>query len=143
MNRHIYRNLMETINDIRLSEQSEHSEQILNEESVLDEATTTKEIKVGDIFYASWGYEQTNITFFKVTKLVGTQTLELQELNSIQKSDGPQTMTGTSTPGTKLVGQPIRKRLATGVLGDPEVKIKNYMVAKLWDGKPKQFSSYA
>lgn len=109
----------------------------------INEAANTKEVKVGDIFYASWGHEQTNITFFKVTKLAGTQTLELQELNSIQKSDGPQTMTGTSTPGTKLVGTPIRKRLAVGVLGDPIVRVNSYMIAKLWDGKPKQFSSYA
>ncbi|MFS1350643.1 hypothetical protein ACLZX5_03715 [Enterococcus faecium] len=29
--------------------------------------------KVGDIFYSSWGYEQTNVTFWQIIKLTKKQ----------------------------------------------------------------------
>lgn len=34
--------------------------------------------KVGDILYMSWGYDQTNIDFFRVKELKGKQTVVLQ-----------------------------------------------------------------
>lgn len=101
-------------------------------------------LKVGDIFHASWGYEQTNATFFKVTKVIGTKTVELQELDTIKATYNANTMTGTAVPGKKLVGPPLRKQVSPSVVdGKPRVKINDYMAASLWDGKPKQFSSYA
>ena len=33
-----------------------------------------EKIKVGDIFYRSWGYEQTNIDYYIVTKKIGKST---------------------------------------------------------------------
>lgn len=47
--------------------------------------TTKKEIKnkfgvkVGDIFYMSWGYDQTNLNFFVVVELVGSQSVRIKE----------------------------------------------------------------
>ncbi len=51
------------------------------------ESTTRKQkqavnkygVKVGDIFYMSWGYEQTNLNFFVVTELVGSQSIRIKE----------------------------------------------------------------
>lgn len=37
-------------------------------------------IKVGDIFYMSWGYEQTNVDFFRVKELRGKTQVVLQEV---------------------------------------------------------------
>ena len=37
-------------------------------------------IKVGDIFYMSWGYEQTNVDFFRVKALRGKTQVILQEV---------------------------------------------------------------
>ena len=37
-------------------------------------------LQIGSILYASWGYDQTNIDFYEVTKLIGRTTLELREL---------------------------------------------------------------
>jgi hypothetical protein len=34
---------------------------------------------VGDIFYMSWGYEQTNLDFFVVVELVGSQSVRIKE----------------------------------------------------------------
>ena len=38
-------------------------------------------IKVGDIFYMSWGYEQTNVDFFRVKELRGKTQIVIQEVN--------------------------------------------------------------
>ena len=38
-------------------------------------------VKVGDLFYASWGYDQTNIDFFQVIKLVGETSVRVRQVN--------------------------------------------------------------
>ena len=38
-------------------------------------------VKVGDIFSASWGYEQTNNDFFQVIALVGEKSVRVREIN--------------------------------------------------------------
>ncbi len=71
---------------------SEKSQCIINElndgetaPSKTAQPTTKKEIKnkfgvkVGDIFYMSWGYEQTNLDFFVVVELVGSQSVRIKE----------------------------------------------------------------
>ena len=37
-------------------------------------------VQVGDIFRASWGYEQTNNDFFQVVELVGTESVRVREV---------------------------------------------------------------
>ena len=37
-------------------------------------------VKVGDIFSASWGYEQTNNDFFQVVELVGSSSVRVREV---------------------------------------------------------------
>lgn len=37
-------------------------------------------VQVGDIFCASWGYEQTNNDFFQVIELVGTSSVRVREV---------------------------------------------------------------
>lgn len=38
-------------------------------------------VKVGDVFCASWGYEQTNNDFFQVVALVGKQSVRVREVH--------------------------------------------------------------
>jgi hypothetical protein len=38
-------------------------------------------VKVGDMFYASWGYDQTNNNFFQVVALVGETSVRVREVN--------------------------------------------------------------
>lgn len=47
------------------------------------EAATENEfgIKVGDLFSASWGYEQTNVDFFQVVQLVGKKSVRVRQVN--------------------------------------------------------------
>lgn len=37
-------------------------------------------IKVGDLFVAEWGYDQTNTTFFQVVKLCGKESVRVREV---------------------------------------------------------------
>lgn len=37
-------------------------------------------VKVGDLFFTSWGYEQTNTNFFQVVELVGSSSVRVREV---------------------------------------------------------------
>lgn len=37
-------------------------------------------VKVGDLFYITWGYEQTNNDFFQVVALVGNQSVRVRQI---------------------------------------------------------------
>ena len=37
-------------------------------------------VKVGDLFEASWGYEQTNVDFFQVVALVGKESVRVRQV---------------------------------------------------------------
>lgn len=38
-------------------------------------------VKVGDLFCSSWGYDQTNIDFFQVVALVGSASVRVRQVN--------------------------------------------------------------
>ena len=40
-------------------------------------------VKVGDLFHASWGYDQTNNDFFQVIALVGESSVRVREVNPV------------------------------------------------------------
>lgn len=44
------------------------------------EKTNKFGVKVGDLFSASWGYEQTNVDFFQVVALVGESSVRVREV---------------------------------------------------------------
>lgn len=95
-------------------------------------------LTVGQILYTSWGYDQTNVEFFEVTKLVGKASVEVRQLAAVDEYSG-QTMTGTKSPKPgQYVGDPIIKRDLDG-----RVKFESYRRAYPWDGRPKHYSTYA
>lgn len=96
-------------------------------------------VKVNDIFCASWGYEQTNWTFFKVVKVSATMAT-LQKLKN-NHDEIPGAMRGTVVPSDEADGKPVRRKILN--FDGPMFKIESYMFARPWDGQPKQFTSYA
>lgn len=46
-------------------------------------------VKVGDLFCSSWGYEQTNVTFFQVVELVGKKSIRVREVVPEMASESP------------------------------------------------------
>lgn len=97
-------------------------------------------LKVGDILNSSWGYEQTNVTFYQVTR-VTKSSVELGTLRSVETSDGPLSMTGSKLPlpNEFAHGNRFLKRVSP----QGQVKMASYEFASKWDGKPQRFSSYA
>lgn len=94
----------------------------------------------GSILYTSWGYDQTNIDFYQVTKVIGKKMVELRELVQSRDTSGMAFDQGMCSPiKDKFTDEaPIRK-----IASSDSVKIKSYAIASLWDGRPKHFTSYA
>lgn len=98
-------------------------------------------INVGAILVSSWGYEQTNRTFYEVVG-VGKSSVIVRKLAQ-DRQENPQAMVGTTTPRPgEYTDEPMRRKLHDIGYG-PQVAISKYEWAKLWDGKPKDFTSYA
>ena len=54
-------------------------------------------VKVGDLFYTSWGYDQTNVSFFKVIERVSPAKAKIIEIGSFLEENQAY-MSGTKTP---------------------------------------------
>jgi len=98
-------------------------------------------VKVGDIFYNSWGYDQTNIDWYQVVALTGSgKSVKIRPIEGKIKETG--FMSGESTPVKgKFKGPAVTKRLGMHS-GEPYLPSK-YGWTSLWDGKPKYQSWYA
>lgn len=91
--------------------------------------TVARELKVGDVLSCSWGYDQTNIDYYLVTKLVGKSSVELVEIGSLKEFT--ECMQGTSIPDKdNIIGKPFVKR-ANG----KNVKISSFQYASLKEPK--------
>ncbi|MEM9515414.1 MAG: hypothetical protein AAGA42_11220 [Actinomycetota bacterium] len=61
--------------------------------------TTTHNIEVGDLFYGSWGYDQTNIDFYEVIR-VTAKKVEIQPIRTDVRSESHGTQQVAPLPGT-------------------------------------------
>lgn len=110
-------------------------------------------VKAGDIFYSSWGYDQTNIDFFEVVKVSGAMVTLQKLARETSQDDGCGSMTGkvipilgkvaVEYPGANPVPvKPIKRKVRVYPSG-PCIRIESYATAWPWDGKPKSCSWYA
>lgn len=126
----------------------EHIQQLFAERAhVADERARAKAEKArphtvqeGDFLVDSWGYEQTNVDWFQVTRLVAGSTVEARPVESAQIRAGELAMSGTCTPiPDRFVGATRRFR----VDGRNSVRTGERRRAELWDGRPRYWSDYA
>lgn len=55
-------------------------------------------VQVGDIFTSSWGYEQTNNTFFQVVALAGTTSVRVREIHpALEEEEAVSSMSANRT----------------------------------------------
>jgi hypothetical protein len=103
-----------------------------------------QQIEPGVILASSWGYDQTNVDFYRVDKVKGDWAT-LQQIAANEASDGAQTMTGRVVPAEphRPVDKPFRRKIGPPVCGEPMLRISSYEYAWPWDGKPKFVSHYA
>jgi hypothetical protein len=95
-------------------------------------------LKVGDILVSSWGYDQTNIDFYQVTRVMKSSV----EIRQIKSKSGPEEgfMTAYCTADKdNFCGEPMLKRANS----TNSVSIASYASASPWDGKPERYSWYA
>jgi hypothetical protein len=99
-------------------------------------------VKVGDIFVSSWGYEQTNVDFYRVEKLIGTQSMLVQKLTTatVEGSTQSHGMACNVVPGCGTVYEPFKARL--NAYGGFKVNGSSYQTAHKWDGRPQYCSWY-
>jgi hypothetical protein len=95
-----------------------------------------KKVAVGSLFYTNWGYEQTNVEWYQVTRLKGC-TVSLREI----AADVTETssMSGTSKP---IKGQFVGEELKRIIRGTT-IRIDDVVSAFLSDGRPRHCSWYA
>ena len=96
-------------------------------------------LKVGDILSSTWGYDQTNIDYYQVTRVPGPMSVEITQ---IAADSGPEV--GFMTAYCKaakdnFVGEPMIKRANSS----NSVRIASYASASPWDGKEDRYSWYA
>ena len=112
-----------------------------------DETISKFGIKAGDILYDSWGYEQTNVEFYIVTKIVSACKIEIQELGHSEVDGSGCGMSCDVMPDPeKRIGEPIQKIVSQSgyekASGHWHVKINDSVSLTAWDGRPKYKSWY-
>ncbi|MGW8177562.1 MAG: hypothetical protein ACWGQW_02035 [bacterium] len=72
-----------------------------------------RDLEVGDVLVATWGYEQTNRNYYQVVRLVGKASVAIREVGSSYKSTGY--LQGTSKPiRDNFIGEEMVKRAKAG-----------------------------
>jgi hypothetical protein len=98
--------------------------------------------KVGDLFYSSWGYDQTNIDFYQVTA-VKAKSVEARRIAGNSKYDGP--MNGHTSPmPNHFTGEAQRYLIRFNGDDSPYFKVASYAYA--WPCRPDSshfFSEWA
>lgn len=91
-------------------------------------------MKDGDILYSSWGYDQTQVSWYEVVRTSG-KSVALREIAEkvVRSERGAEYV--VPVPG-HFVGAPFAK-IPQSRSGSMYVKISNSQTAYLWDGKPK------
>jgi len=106
-------------------------------ERLRERRSETHPLKLGDILVSTWGYEQTNVDFYEVTRVVSSRSVEIREL--AQERKDTLWLQGTSMPCKgQYVGEPMVKR--AGKTG--RVRLTDYSSAGPWDGRPVSWSAY-
>lgn len=114
-----------------------------NEDYARREREKPMQLGVGDVLKASWGYEQTNVDYYEVTRVVGKASVEIRQIAAEHVEWGDMRGKSVPVPG-QFVGEPMVKRVS----GD-SVKIASYAHAfkkeRDSDGqfRPDSWTAYA
>ncbi len=79
----------------------------------LERNSAERGLEVGDLLKCSWGYDQTNIDFYEVTKLIGKRSVELRAIASESVETGFMCGQCVPIPG-KYIGKAFRKQARNG-----------------------------
>ena len=95
-------------------------------------------LQVGHILKSSWGYDQTNVDFYQVLEVKSASVIICKISSTEIEATG--WAQGKVVPVIDtFLGEPFLKR----VLDGDTIKIESYAYARLWDGRPVQYTAYA
>lgn len=97
-------------------------------------------VNIGDIYVTSWGYDQTNIDYYKVTN-VKNKTVNLVSIG--QKRNYTGTMQGECVPDTSVEGNKIYTKRMINNGDSVSFKMTSYSWAHKWNGKTNHFTEWA
>lgn len=97
-------------------------------------------VKVGDVFYMNWGYEQTNVDFYQVTELIGEQSVRIVHVHpEIVRTENEGFMCGTYT--YNITPEPMKKDYGVHLKDKDKGDVKR--VLKRGESLYLNMSSYA
>ena len=89
-------------------------------------------LKVNDILYCSWGYDQTNIDFYKVTQLIGKNKIEVVKCKN--KITGSGCQSDYVVPGDIIPGS--EKNYVVNSQYN-SIRVYSFASARKWNGEAK------
>ena len=95
-------------------------------------------LKVGQILYTCWGYDQTNIDYYEVTKVIGKHMVEIREVGLVAQGSRGGPSEWVKPAVGSYIGEPMRKRAS----GDNSVRIASYARATPWNGEAKSRTGF-
>ena len=106
------------------------------------------DLKIGDIFHYSWGYDQTNANFFEVVGVPSDKSILIREIGYKIKQTGDMSGNAVPTPGKYLErsqfvkdNKPALKRVQKS--GESVyITIRSFGWCDLWTGDPVYVSWY-
>lgn len=106
-----------------------------------------QQLAVGDVLVATWGYEQTNIDYYQVTRKVGARSIEIRALEKDTNYSG-EAMAGECVPlKGRFIGAPMTKRVdahgGVKVSYAHAIKKPSEIVGGVEVFKPDRFTTYA
>lgn len=122
---------------IKRTEQRQHENNVkFQAEKKEAKKEVAENAKVDDIYYTSWGYEQTNVDFFQIIEKAGHKITFRQLEENVIYNDS---MQGTKTPvPNKFKNEKTFVRMAG-------LYMKGHVESSIlykWDYRPKSWSSY-
>ena len=99
-------------------------------------------IKPGDIFYNSWGYEQTNIDFYQVVSTTA-KTITLRAIKGTSNDYNDYHMTGSKVAAKDSFCSDELIRKTPYLMGGTWCISFEFGAGSQWDGSPMDYSCYA
>ncbi len=115
---------------VRADEMAEYKEKKKEEKKAF-----TPDFEVGDIFYTSWGYEQTNVEFYQVIEKPTKHYAIIQEIAGNTETLGHDYGRRTEIKDSFLDKEPIRRKV-----GQHGIRISSVRTAWKSDGSSKHCS---
>lgn len=93
-------------------------------------------LKPGDILDGLWGYDQTNVDYYQVLKVIGKRTVEIQEIGYKLDWEGGSCASATPIPNS-FKGKPMKKVVSDGHY----INMNSYLSISPWNGKPASITA--